>query len=361
MIYRPSGGIVAAPTTSLPEAPAGDMNWDYRYSWLRDATFTLAALINAGFVDEATAWRDWLIRAVGGAPDKMRIMYRVDGSRRLEEWTVSWLPGFRWAAPVRSGNAASAQLQLDVYGELLDALHLAARAGLEPSDQALRLQDAVVEHVGSVWHRPDQGLWEVRGKPRHHVYSKVSAWVAVDRYLTGKFTAARPDRSKLKELRDLHARMHREICEEGYNRGLKTFVSYYGAHQIDASLLLLPIVGFLPIDDPRVTGTIDAIERQLVEDGLVRRWKDPGDDAEGSFLACSCWLADCLMMQGRRHAARAMLERVLSVRNDLGLLAEEYDVRARRLAGNFPQALSHLAVVDTALHLSGPALRRGNT
>lgn len=359
LIYRPTGGIVAAPTTSLPEAPAGEMNWDYRFCWLRDATFTLSALINAGYADEAKAWRDWLLRAVAGAPDKMRIMYRLDGSRRLEEWQPGWLPGFRWATPVRVGNAASRQLQLDVYGEVIDALHLAAKAGIAPSEQSFALQAAIVQHVAEVWREPDQGLWEVRGKPRHHVYSKASAWVALDRFSCDPTTAERADPDGLARFRDLAGFVHRDICANGYDPGLGRFVSYYGSQELDASLLLLPIVGFLPADDERMAATIAAIERELVEDGLVRRWRVHGENPEGAFLACSCWLAECQAMQGRHAAARATFERLLSVRNDLGLLAEEYDTRGRRLAGNFPQALSHLALVQTALALSGPIVRRG--
>jgi GH15 family glucan-1,4-alpha-glucosidase len=335
------------------------MNWDYRFSWLRDATFTLAALLNAGFGDEAVAWRDWLLRAVAGDPDKMRIMYRVDGSRRLEEWTAPWLPGFRWASPVRVGNAASSQLQLDVYGEVVDTLHLAAKAGMERSDQGLKLEEAVVRHVERIWQKPDQGMWESRGKPRHYVYSKVMAWVAVDRYVAGHATTKRADKATLSRMTELRARMHEEICREGFDAGLGTFVASYGSQELDASLLLLPLVGFLPADDERITSTIAAIERDLLADGLVRRGRAYGDNPEGAFLACSCWLADCQAMQGRHEAARKTFDRVLSVRNDLGLLAEEYNVKAHHLSGNFPQALSHLALVQTALGLCGPVIGRG--
>ncbi len=360
LIYRPSGGIIAAPTTSLPEAPSGEMNWDYRYCWLRDATFTLAALLNAGFHEEAVAWRDWLLRAVAGAPEKIRIMYRLDGTRRLEEWTPEWLPGFRWSPPVRIGNAASRQLQLDVFGELLDTLHLAARGGIKPSEQALKLQDAIVQHVAAIWRLPDHGLWELRSRPRHYVYSKVSAWVAIDRYVSGETTGKRMDRAASANLQSLRSLMHEEICREGFDQGLGTFVSHYGSQSLDASLLLLPIVGFLPATDERITRTVAAIERDLVEDGLVRRWRPHSETPEGAFLACSCWLAECQALQGRRQDARATFERLLAVRNDLGLLAEEYDTRAHHLAGNFPQALSHLALVQTALALCGPTERRGN-
>jgi GH15 family glucan-1,4-alpha-glucosidase len=360
LIYRPSGGIIAAPTTSLPEAPGQEMNWDYRYCWLRDATFTLAALLNAGFHEEAVAWRDWLLRAVAGAPEKMRIMYRLDGMRRLEEWVPHWLPGFRWSPPVRVGNAAAQQLQLDVFGEVLDTLHLAARGGIKPSEQALKLQDAIVQHVAAIWRLPDHGLWESRGKPRHYVYSKVSAWVAIDRYVSGKTTAGRLDHAASARMQALRALMHQEICREGFDQGLGTFVSHYGSQSLDASLLLLPMVGFLPAGDERVTRTIAAIERDLVEDGLVRRRRSHGERQEGAFLACSCWLAECQNLQGRHQDARATFERLLAVRNDLGLLAEEYDNRAHHLAGNFPQALSHLALVQTALALCGPIEGRGD-
>jgi GH15 family glucan-1,4-alpha-glucosidase len=361
MIYRPSGGIVAAPTTSLPEAAGGDMNWDYRFSWVRDATFTLTALINAGYHEEAIAWRDWLLRAVAGDPENMRIMYRIDGSRRLEEWIAPWLPGFRWATPVRIGNAAAVQLQLDVYGELIDAVHLAAKAGIgDPSEHGLSVQDAIVRHVESVWRMPDQGLWEARGEPRHHVYSKASAWVVFDRYVSGPLAAARLDKAELARLCALRDTVHEDICREGYDQGLGTFVNYYGCQELDASLLLLPLIGFLPANDERMARTIAAIERDLVEDGLVRRWRPDGGTAEATFLACTCWLAECQAMQGRHEAARKTFERLLAVQNDLGLLAEEYDTRSKCQAGNFPQALSHLALVQTALSLCGPVMTRGS-
>lgn len=355
MIYRPTGGIIAAPTTSLPETPGGERNWDYRYCWVRDATLTLSALLNAGFQDEAAAWRDWLLRAVAGEPGKIRVMYRVDGARRLEEWLVPWLPGFRWATPVRVGNAAVSQLQIDVFGELMDALHLSFEAGLPSSNQIEHLQDALVHHVKDVWRCPDQGFWESRGKPRHHVYSKVAAWVAVDRFLKMR----RADADQLRDLQALRDVMHADICNEGYDQGIGSFVSYYGAQRIDASLLLLPIVGFLPVSDARIASTIRAIETDLLEGGYVRRFQRSMAPDEGAFLACTCWLADCQSRQGRREEARATFERVISCANDLGLFAEEYEVVAGRLAGNFPQALTHLAVVQTGFALSGPVLERG--
>ena len=362
MIYRPSGGIVAAPTTSLPEAAGGDMNWDYRFSWVRDATFTLSALINAGYHEEAVAWRNWLLRAVGGDPENMRIMYRIDGSRRLEEWIATWLPGFRWATPVRIGNAAAVQLQLDVYGELMDAVHLAAKAGIDPpSEHWLAMLDAVVRHVEAVWRVPDQGLWEARGEPRHHVYSKASAWVVMDRYVNGPITAGRHDLGELARLEVLRDTMHEEICREGYDQGLGTFVNYYGCQELDASLLLLPIIGFIPATDERMARTIAAIERDLTEDGLVRRWRpNEGGPPEATFLTCTCWLAECQEMQGRHEEACKTFERLLAVQNDLGLLSEEYDTRSKCQAGNFPQALSHLALVQTAFLLCGPVMKRGN-
>jgi GH15 family glucan-1,4-alpha-glucosidase len=358
LVYGPSGGIVAAPTTSLPEAPAGAMNWDYRFCWVRDATFTILALLNAGYHKEAADWRQWLLRAVAGDPDRMRIAYRVDGGRRLEEWSVDWLSGYRWATPVRAGNAAAAQFQLDIYGELIDALDVAARAGMTRSVPQQRLEDAIVAHVAKVWRQPDHGLWESRGKPRHYVYSKVSAWVALDRHVASRAVSPE-DEQKLRLLAELRDQMHEEICREGYDTKLRAFVEYYGSERVDASLLLLPQLGFLPVEDDRIASTIAAVERDLADDGLVRRNGDAQRD--GAFLACSCWLADCQALQGRGAAARETFERVLAVRNELGLLSEEYDLKAGRLSGNFPQALSHLALIQTALRLSGPVLGRGNS
>ncbi len=365
MIHRPSGGLVAAPTTSLPEAPAGDMNWDYRYCWLRDASFTLGALLNAGFEAEARDWRDWLLRAVAGSPERVRIMYRVDGARHLSEWTVDGLPGWRYALPVRVGNAASTQHQIDVYGEVLDCLALARQGGLAVTGQERVVQRRIVEHLEAVWRTPGSGVWESRGQPRHYTYSKAMAWVGVDRVLRflqseqGRGDAGADD-GTIERLTALRQTIHDEVCREGFNVGLNTFTQHYGGHELDASLLLLPLVGFLPADEPRMAATIEAIGRELSEGGLIRRMRArPGRVEEGAFLACSCWMADCLALQGRHDEARAQFERVIAVANDLGLLSEEYDVPAGHLAGNFPQALTHLAVVNTALGLSGPVLHRG--
>lgn len=358
LIYRPSGALVAAPTTSLPEIPGGQSNWDYRFCWLRDATFTLTALLNAGYTDEARTWRDWILRAIAGEPDQMRIMYRVDGARHIPEWTVPWLRGYDWASPVRVGNAASTQHQADVYGEVIDAFHLAARAGIERTERSLAVETAIVEHIGKTWSQPGAGLWESRGEQRHYVYARAMAWAGIDRFIKGAASHDRADAATIERFRALRTTIHAEICREGYHPGLGRFVEYYGGQAIDASLLLLPLIGFLPIDDPRIAATIDAVERELMEGGLVRRQIPTPPNSEATFLACSCWLADCRIMQGDRDAARAIIERVLAIRNDVGLLSEEYDVPGQRLAGNFPQALSHLALVTTILGFSGPVLQR---
>ena len=328
------------------------MNWDYRYCWLRDATFTLSALVGCGYLEEAAAWRDWILRAVAGAPDKMQIMYRVDGSRRLDEAELPWLPGYRFAQPVRVGNAAAGQLQLDVYGELINTLHAAERAGMERSDQGRHLEHAIVEHVATVWGRPDQGLWESRGRPRHYTYSKVMAWVALDRFLAGRGGDELPEaqRQSMCALRD---HIHDVVCREGFDSGLGSFTSYFGGQEIDASLLLLPKVGFLPADDERMIGTVRLIEETLVEDGLVRRHLMNDIVPEGAFIACSFWLAECQFWQGRHADAARTVERVLATGSDLGLLSEEYDIVSRRLTGNFPQALSHLALINAFLTMSG--------
>lgn len=358
LIFQPSGGLVGAATTSLPEIPGGSANWDYRFCWLRDSTFTMTAFLNAGYQDEALAWRDWVLRALAGEPAKLRIMYRVDGSRHIPEWEVPWLPGYEWATPVRIGNAASTQHQADVYGEVIDAFHLASRAGIAPTPRGMTIETGIAEHIEQTWREPGAGLWESRGKQRHYVYSRAMAWAGIDRYL--KMAQGRDDvpaatRARFEALRST---IHDEVCREGYHAGLGRFVEYFGGQSIDASLLLLPLIGFLPIDDPRITATIDAVERELMEDGFVRRRIVAKAEPEGTFLACSFWLADCRAMQGNHEGAREIVERVLSIRNDLGLLSEEYDVPGRRLVGNFPQALSHLALVNTVLGLSGPVLAR---
>lgn len=360
LIHAPTGGLVAAPTTSLPEVPGGKMNWDYRYCWLRDASFTLCALLNAGFHGEAKAWRDWLLRAIGGTPEQLRIMYRVDGSRHLAEWIADTLPGYRHASPVRIGNAAATQLQVDVYGEVIDALDVARRGGVASSEQETIVRCKIVEHLSKVWDFDDAGIWESRAEPRHYTYSKVMAWVGLDRFISCPDQSGYPDAPRMEQLKTLRQTIHDEVCREGWNEGLGTFTQYFGGQELDGSLLLLPLVGFLPVDDPRIAATIEKIARDLSEGGLIRRTKAKADGPnEGVFLPCSCWMADCLNMMGRREEALAQFERVLSVANDLGLFSEEYNVPAGQLAGNFPQALTHLAVVNTALGLCGPTLQRG--
>ena len=349
--YRPTGGIVAAPTTSLPESPGGSRNWDYRYCWLRDASLTLVALIGGGHVEEARAWQDWLRRSIGGSPDRPQIMYGLAGERRLIEWEADWLPGYQGARPVRIGNAAHGQLQLDVFGEVAEALYQARAAGATSGPESWDLQRTLTTHLEAIWEQPDDGIWETRGGRRHFTHSKIMAWVALDRAVRGaeQFGLEGP----LDRWRALRAEMHASICASGFDPGRNSFLQSYGARELDASLLLIPLVGFLPPEDPRVRGTLAAIERDLLVDGFVRRY-DTSDSpdglppGEGAFLACSFWLADNYVLQGRRAEARALFDRLLALRNDVGLLAEEYDPVARRLVGNFPQAFSHLALVDTA-------------
>ncbi|SAL09371.1 glycoside hydrolase 15-like protein [Caballeronia sordidicola] len=365
LIHQSSGGLIAAPTTSLPEAPGGKMNWDYRYCWLRDASFTLGALLNAGFHGEAQAWRDWLLRAIAGSPDRVRIMYRVDGARHLAEWTVDALPGYRYSQPVRVGNAASTQHQIDVFGEVLDCLDLARRGGVPASEQEAAVALKIVEHLAAMWDSEGSGVWESRAEPRHYTYSKVMAWVAFDRFIRhheASGTVRTVDRQALDRIVALRSKIHEQVCRDGWNEGLGSFTQHYGGQELDASLLLLPLMGFLPADDPRMAATIATIQRELSEGGLIRRTKArQGGPSEGVFLACSCWMADCLILQGRTDEARAQFERVLAVSNDLGLLSEEYNVPGKHLAGNFPQALTHLAIVNTALNLCGPTLNRGGS
>jgi len=365
LTYRPTGGIVAAATTSLPELIGGERNWDYRFCWLRDATFTLLALMGGGYYDEARDWRDWLVRAAAGSPAQIQIMYGLAGERDLSERILPWLPGHAGSKPVRLGNAAADQLQLDVFGEVADALHMARKSALAPSAVAWQLERALTEHLEQVWFLPDEGIWEVRGPRRCFTHSKVMAWVAFDRAV--KSVEAFGLEGPLARWRTLRDRIHSEVCDNAYNAKLGSFVQSYGGGELDASLLLMPLVGFLPADDPRVRGTVEAIERRLSVDGLLLRY-DTGtlDDGlppgEGAFLACSFWLADNLVLQGRHAEARELFERLLALRNDVGLLAEEYDPRARRMLGNFPQAFSHVALVNTALNLTraaGPAEQRG--
>jgi GH15 family glucan-1,4-alpha-glucosidase len=354
-----TGAMVAAPTTSLPEVPNGSANWDYRYCWLRDATFTLSALLNAGFHQEAVQWRDWMLRAIGPAPEKMRIMYRLDGSRRLYEQTVPWLSGYEGAAPVRVGNDAAAQRQIDVVGELLDALDLIARAGIPEPPDVVAAQRRLVEHLEHSWCDEGHGLWESRARPERYTYSAVMAWAGVDRFIQSARRRREKDSSLLGRMRELRERIRSDITDHCWNFARGHFVDRYGGERLDASLLLLPLVGFLPADEPRMSATIDSVERELSDDGLVWRTPHGGETDEGAFIACTCWLADCRALQGRENDARLLLERVLSLRNDVGLLAEMYHPGLRRLMGNFPQALSHLALINTALGMSGPVLQRG--
>jgi GH15 family glucan-1,4-alpha-glucosidase len=352
LTYAPTGGIVAAPTTSLPELIGGVRNWDYRFCWLRDATLTLLALLSVGFVDEARAWRDWLLRAVAGDPQDVQIMYGCAGERRLTELELPWLPGYEKSGPVRIGNAASTQFQLDVFGEVMDAMLQAREQGMEPEPHAWALQRVLMEFLESNWSRPDDGLWEVRGTRRHFVHSKVMAWVAFDRAVkTVERTGLPGDVDRWRRERD---EVHREVCEKGWDAERGTFTQSYGSQALDAALLLIPRTGFLPGDDPRVIGTIEAVRRELECDGLLLRYPtEEFDDGlppgEGAFLPCSFWLADALALAGRRDEARALYTRLAGLANDVGLLSEEYDPVAGRLVGNFPQAFTHLALVNTAM------------
>jgi GH15 family glucan-1,4-alpha-glucosidase len=368
LTHAVTGGMVAAPTTSLPEAIGGVRNWDYRYCWVRDATFTLLALGAGGFHEEALAWREWMVRAAAGSPSQLQIMYAVDGSRRIPEWEISWLPGYEGSRPVRVGNAASDQRQLDVYGELLDAMYECHRFDVTADSAAWNLQRAVLEYLESCWDQPDNGLWEVRGPQRHFTHSKVMAWVAFDRGIKSveRLGMAGP----VERWRAERQTIHNEICRQGFDPELGAFVQHYGSKKLDASLLMLPLVGFLPPDDPRVRGTVRAIEQRLVERGLVRRYEpDPAIDGlpggEGAFLPCSFWLADNWALMGRHKEARALFQRLIGLCNDVGLLSEEYDAASGRLLGNFPQAFSHVSLVNTALNLaltdSGPARQRRET
>ena len=355
LTYAPTGGIAAAATTSLPEQLGGPRNWDYRYCWLRDATFTLQALLGTGYLAEAKAWREWLLRAVAGDPADLQIMYGLDGSRRLPEYELPWLNGYQGAKPVRVGNAAAGQFQLDVWGEVLNGLHQARQAGLAHQDPAWDVQRALLDYLEGHWQDSDDSLWEMRGQRRDFVHSKVMAWVGVDRAVQAVQTFNLPGPvARWKTLRD---QIHAEVLDKGYNTSRGTFTQFYGSHGLDAALLLIPQVGFLPGTDPRVVGTIDAVRRELTENGLVLRYRPDADSAdglpggEGAFLACSFWLADALHGAGRTQQARQLFEHLLGLRNDLGMLAEEYDTKAGRQVGNTPQAFSHVALVNTARRL----------
>jgi GH15 family glucan-1,4-alpha-glucosidase len=365
LTYAPTGGIVAAPTTSLPERIGGVRNWDYRYCWLRDATLTLLALLHAEYVEEAREWRAWLLRAVAGDPADIQIMYGVAGERRLSEFELPWLPGYEGSAPVRIGNAASEQLQVDVFGEVMDALYQARAQGLAKEAPAWALQRALLEHLEKIWAEPDEGIWEIRGERRHFVHSKVMAWVAFDRAV--RTVEEQGLNGPVERWRELREQIHAQVCERGFDASIGSFVQSYGSTELDASLLLIPLVGFLPADDERVRGTVEAVERELLRDGLVRRYRTHEDidglpAGEGVFLPCSFWLVDCYELLGRHDEAHELFGRLVGLANDLGLLAEEYDPDANRLLGNFPQAFTHLALVNSAFnvlpHLPSPMHRR---
>jgi len=367
LTYAPTGGIVAAPTTSLPEEIGGERNWDYRYCWLRDATFTLLAFMNAGFHGEAEAWSEWLLRAVAGKASQDQIMYGIAGERRLLEWEVTWLSGYENSKPVRVGNAAATQLQLDVYGEVADAMHQARKSASSVSERSASIEREWIEYLDKIWMQPDEGIWEVRGERQQFTHSKVMAWVAVDRAIKDfeRFKLAAP----LDHWRALRAKIHADVCQNGFNRSVGSFVQSYGSTALDASLLLIPLVGFLPASDPRVVATVEAIEQKLRVDGFVLRY-DLGESDDGiagdeaTFLFCSFWLVDCLIMLGRRGDAEHLFNRLLNVRNDLGLLAEEYDPTSGRQLGNFPQAFSHIGLVNSAVNLSraiAPVSQRTDT
>jgi GH15 family glucan-1,4-alpha-glucosidase len=360
LTYAPTGGIVAAPTTSLPESIGGVRNWDYRYCWVRDATFTLYALMHGGYDEEARGWRDWLLRAVAGDPSQLQILYGLSGERRIPELELDWLAGYEGSRPVRIGNAAVDQLQVDVFGELMDALYVARRIGLEPEAAAWNLQRHLMRHLEQIWRQPDEGIWEVRGGPRQFTHSKVMAWVAFDRSIKG--IEALGLEGPLDRWKRVRQEIHDDVCRNGFDPELGSFVGYYGTKRLDASLLLIPQVGFLPPDDPRVVGTVDAVARQLRSDGFVLRYlaNQQGPDGlppgEGAFLPCTFWLVDALAQMGRKEEATEIFERLLSIRNDVGLLSEEYDEQTGRLVGNFPQAFSHVALVNSASNLA-PTVR----
>jgi GH15 family glucan-1,4-alpha-glucosidase len=355
LTYGPTGGMVAAPTTSLPERLGGARNWDYRFCWLRDATLTLLGAMHAGYYDEAQSWREWLLRAVAGSPDQLQIMYGIGGERRLTEWYVPWLPGYENSTPVRIGNAAHTQLQLDVFGELMDVHHQARRSGLTGNETGWAMQLEFLKHLSKIWKEPDSGIWEMRGPPRHFTYSKVMAWVAYDRAIKSAETFGLE--GPIDEWRKMRDIICEDVCARAYDQELGTFTQAYGAKELDANLLLLPCVGFLPVTDPRIERTIAAIEGNLLSDGFVMRYstadvEDALPPGEGAFLACSFWLVDVQMLQGRYHDAERLFRRLVGLRNDVGLLSEEYDPRSKRLVGNFPQAFSHLALINSAYNLT---------
>jgi GH15 family glucan-1,4-alpha-glucosidase len=355
LTYGPTGGIVAAPTTSLPEHLGGERNWDYRYCWLRDATLTLLGAMHAGHYEEAQAWREWLLRAVAGSPEQLQIMYGIGGERRLSEWTADWLPGYENSKPVRIGNAAHTQLQLDVFGEIMDVYHQARRCGLSTNESGWDVQIKFLDHLKKIWTMPDQGIWEMRGPAQHFTYSKVMAWVAFDRAIKSAETFGLE--GPLDEWRKLRDDICIDVCERGFDKELGTFVQAYGSKQLDANLLQLPCVGFLPVTDPRIAATIAAIEKHLLADGFVMRYsteevEDALPPGEGAFLPCSFWLVDVYILQERYEEAETLFRRLVGLSNDLGLLSEEYDPRAKRLVGNFPQAFSHIALVNSAYNLT---------
>lgn len=354
LTFEATGGIVAAPTTSLPEQLGGPRNWDYRFCWLRDATLTLMALMRGGYFEEAQAWRDWLHRSIAGAPDQLQIMYGIAGERQLLEWQVGWLPGYQGAAPVRVGNAAAGQVQLDVYGEVMGALHRAREHGLAPPPSAWALQRTMIAHLATIWEQPDEGIWEVRGGRRHFTFSKIMAWVAMDRVIKDARTYGLE--APVDDWCVLRDQIHQTVCREGFDAAQQTFTQSFGSSELDASLLLIASVGFLPADDPRVRGTVAAIERGLLVDGFVLRYRtetavDGLPPGEGVFLPCSFWLVGAYIQQGRHGEARALFERLLALRNDVGLISEEYDPAAKRLVGNFPQAFTHVALIGAACDL----------
>ncbi|MBB1254027.1 glycoside hydrolase family 15 protein [Streptomyces sp. OF3] len=358
LTYAPTGGIVAAPTTSLPEKLGGVRNWDYRFCWIRDATFVLLALLDAGYREEARDWREWLLRAVAGTPEQMQIMYGVDGTRRLPETELDWLPGYAGSRPVHTGNEATNQFQTDVYGEVMEAMHLARLEGIPPDEDAWRLQRALMDFLESHWQDPDNGIWEVRGPRRHFTHSKMMAWAAADRAVRAIEDISLD--GPLDRWRRLRQEIRDEVCKKGYDPERETFTQYYGSRSLDASMLMAPEIGFLPADDPRMRGTVRAVERELTTDGLVMRYTmdkhteqvDGLPEGEGAFLACTFWLADCYVLRGDVERGREVFEHLLDLRNDVGLLAEQYDPAAGRLMGNFPQALSHIPMVNTAFRLA---------